>query len=318
MTAGILPFNGPLFTFAMKVAPALAAGNSIVIKTSELNPLSTLFLASLAPEAGLPDGVVNCLVGGAEVGSALASHMKVRKISFTGSVGTGRKVQVAAAQSNLKSVTMELGGKSPIVVFPDADLENAVQGALQFVLLNGQVCSAGTRLYLHNSIADSFIGKLVAAVKGAGGQLGGDPTAPETLACPLFNHRQKEIVTGFIESGKKEATLVTGGGVLGDKGCYLEPTVFVDPQPDARVLREEIFGPVLVVVRFETEEEALAAANDTEYGLAAYLWTRDVARALRFSRGVEAGAVKVNGKGSMKACYPVTPWKRKLPSTYSL
>ena len=298
---------------SQKLAPALAAGNSIIIKASEFNPLSALFLASLAPEAGLPDGVFNCLVGGAEVGSALASHMKIRKISFTGSLNTGRKIQVAAAQSNLKSVTLELGGKSPVIVFPDADQEKAMEGVLLFMFINGQGCSHGTRLYLHEDIADSFLEKLVAYVKAAAGQLGTDPFTPGNISSPLYHHAQKQIVLDFIESGKKEATLLAGGNALGDKGCYIEPTVFANPKPDARVLKEEIFGPVLVVERFKTEEEALKAANNTEYGLAAYLWTKDVGRALRISRELEAGGVIVNGAGVVKPQYSMAGWKRKSP-----
>lgn len=245
--------------------------------------------------------------------------MKIRKISFTGSIGTGRKIQIAAAQSNLKSVTLELGGKSPVVVFPDADQEKALQGALLFMFINGQGCSLGTRLYLHEDIADAFLEKLVAYVKGAAGQLGTDPLAAGNISSPLYHHAQKKTVLDFIESGKKEATLLAGGNALGDKGCYVEPTIFADPKPDARVLKEEIFGPVLVVERFKTEEEVLKAANDTEYGLAAYLWTGDVGRALRISRGFEAGAVVVNGAGTVRPQYPMAGWKRKSshdPSAY--
>ena len=296
----------------MKVAPALAAGNSIIIKASEINPLSTLLVASLASEAGIPDGAINCLVGGPEVGNALSSHMKIRKISFTGSIATGRKVQVAAAQSNLKSVTMELGGKSPIVVFPDADMQKALSGALQFLAINGQGCAIGTRLYLHEDIADGFVQQLVSIAKGAAGKLGAEPMAADTRSCPLFHQGQKKIVMDYIESGKKEATLLTGGNALGDKGCYIEPTIFIDPKPDAKVLREEIFGPVLTIVKFKTEEEILKEVNYTEYGLSSYLWTRDVGRALRFSRKIEAGGVIVNGAGNMAPQYPFGGWKRKF------
>ena len=312
MTAGVVPFNGPLACLAQKVGPSLAGGNSIIIKASEINPLASLYLASLAPQAGLPDGVLNCIVGGAEAGGALASHPKIRKISFTGSIATGRKIQVAAAQSNLKSVTLELGGKSPILVFPDADQDKAVQNCIQFMFLSGQGCSLGTRLYLHESIADEFLEKLLAVVKGAASQLGADPFAPGTMTSPLYHHAQRKVVLEYIESGKKQAVLLTGGNALGDKGCYVEPTIFINPQPDARVLREEIFGPVLVVDKFSTEEEVLAKANDTEYGLAAYLWTKDVSRALRLGRALEAGAVITNGAGGIAPQYPSAGWKREF------
>lgn len=215
-------------------------------------------------------------------------------------------------------MTLELGGKSPVVVFPDADQEKALQGALLFMFINGQGCSLGTRLYIHDSIADAFIEKLVAYVKGAAGQLGADPMTPGNISSPLYHHAQRQTVLDFIESGKKEATLLAGGTALGDKGCYVEPTVFADPQPNARVLKEEIFGPVLVVQRFSTEEEVLEAANDTEYGLAAYLWTRDVARSLRFSRALETGCVIINGAGALRPQFPMAGWKRKSFSSTHL
>ena len=295
----------------MKVAPALACGNSIVIKTSETNPFSTLFVASLANEAGIPAGTINCLTGGAEAGDALASHMRIRKISFTGSVAVGKLVYSAAARSNLKSVTMELGGKSPHIVFPDADLNKAIPAAAMFLALNGQGCSLGTRLYLHESIADAFIAKLVPIVEGHAKVLGGDPMSADTRGSPLYNHRQRDSVLSHIESGTKEATLITGGHALGENSCYVEPTILVDPKPDARILRDEIFGPVLVVVKFSSEEEVLKLANDTEFGLASYVWTADIQRALRLSRKLEAGSVSINGAGGMNAQTPYGGWKRK-------
>ncbi|KAF5702729.1 aldehyde dehydrogenase [Fusarium mundagurra] len=316
--AGICPFNGVIITLAMKAAPALACGNSIIIKTSELNPFSTLFMASLAIQAGIPPGALNCLVGGAEVGVALSSHMEIRKISFTGSIKVGKLIQVAAAQSNLKSVTLELGGKSPMIVFPDADLERALQTATMFLLMNGQGCALPTRLYVHDSIANEFIAKLKAIVEEHGRHLGGDPTLPDTRSSPLYHQRQKEVVLSYIEAGMKEATLLTGGQPIGDKGCYIEPTIFVNPHPDAKILREEIFGPVLTVVRFSTDDEVVQLANDTEFGLAAYVWTDDMSRALTLSQKLEAGTVSVNGAGGLQPSVPTGGWKRKIPQLSNL
>ncbi|KAM5352588.1 hypothetical protein ACJ41O_005310 [Fusarium nematophilum] len=308
--AGVCPFNGVIITLAMKAAPALACGNSIIIKTSELNPFSTLFMASLATQAGIPPGALNCLVGGVEAGNALSSHMDIRKISFTGSIGVGKLIQVAAAKSNLKSVTLELGGKSPLIVFPDANLEKALPAATLFLLMNGQGCALPTRLYVHESIADEFVANLKAMVEEHGKSLGGDPTLASTRSSPLYHHRQKEVVLSYFEAGSKEATLLTGGKPVGDKGCYVEPTIFVEPQPDARVLREEIFGPVLVVVKFSTEDEVVEVASDTEFGLAAYVWTADISRALRLSQKLEAGTVSVNGAGGFHPSVPMGGWKQ--------
>ncbi|RSL77593.1 hypothetical protein CEP51_008941 [Fusarium floridanum] len=308
--AGICPFNGVIITLAMKAAPALACGNSIIIKTSETNPFSTLFMTSLAIEAGIPPGTLNCLVGGVEAGNALSSHMDIRKISFTGSIAVGKLIQIAAAKSNLKSVTLELGGKSPIIVFPDANLEAALPAATLFLLMNGQGCALPTRLYVHESIAEEFIERVKAMVEGHAKTLGGDPVAPNTYSSPLYHHRQKDVVLSYIESGKAEATLIAGGNAVGEQGCYVEPTIFVDPAPNARVLREEIFGPVLVVVRFSTDDEVLRLANDTEFGLAASIWTADMKRALRFAHKLEAGSVSVNGAGGYHPSVPMGGWKQ--------
>jgi aldehyde dehydrogenase (NAD+) len=302
----------------MKVAPALACGNSIIIKTSEKNPFSTLFAASLANEAGIPPGALSCLTGGAEVGEALASHPAIRKISFTGSVKVGKLVHIAAAKSNLKSVTTELGGKSPIIVFPDADLEKALSDATMFLMMNGQGCALGTRLYLHHSIANRFVEKLVARIQEHCAGLGGHPLSPHTHSSPLYHHEQKYSVSKSLEVGKKQATLLCGGKFLGATGCYVEPAIFANATRDAVIVRDELFGPILVVAQFSTEEEVLSLANNTEFGLASYVWTGDVGRALRFSRLLESGSVSINGAGFISPDVPMGGWKRKCQTAFAL
>ncbi|PTB37055.1 uncharacterized protein TrAFT101_010791 [Trichoderma asperellum] len=293
--AAIVPFNGPLVCYALKAASALAAGNSLIVKASELNPFSTLFIVSLAIEAGIPPGVINCITGDGAAGSALAAHMKIRKISFTGSLTVARKVQVAAAQSNLKSVTLELGGKSPVIVYPDANLDKATEFCCHFLMLNGQGCMLGTRVYLHESIFDEMMPKIEATMQAYENNLGSNPLDQTTWSSPMFHRRQRESVLKFIEDGKKEAKLVRGGDIVEGKGCYIRPAIFTDPSPNARVLKEEIFGPVVVVCKFKDDDEIISLANDTEYGLGAYIWTRDIGRALRLSNKIEAGMIGING-----------------------
>ncbi|KAJ1322893.1 betaine-aldehyde dehydrogenase [Microdochium nivale] len=312
LTAAIIPFNAPIITFAMKAAAALAAGNAMTIKTSELNPFATLFAAGLTIEAGIPAGTINMLTGGGAAGHALAAHPRIRKISFTGSVAVGKMVAVAAAQSNLKSVTLELGGKSPAIIFPDADLDRAIQAACIFLLNNGQGCSVFSRLYVHRDVAPKILAMLKHAVEAHEKSLGADPLSPSTSSSPLANRKQKESVDAMIKSGEAEAELFHGGsGPVGaGKGCYVKPTIFVNPKPDARVLNEEIFGPVLTVVEFETDDEVLGMANDSELGLAATVWTSNVGRALRFSRELEAGTVAVNKPGEYGPDVPFGGWKQ--------
>jgi aldehyde dehydrogenase (NAD+) len=294
-----------MITFAMKAAPALAVGNVIITKASEMNSLSTLFLGELAIQAGFPPGTVNILLGAVEAGTALSSHMKIRKISFTGSIAVGRKIQVAAAQSNLKRVTLELGGKSPVLVFPDADLSTAIRESASFLALNGQGCVLGTRIYVHESIAEQFLAGLKAAVEGYGATLGANPQDPTTMSSPLYHQRQKDSVMKFIARGKEEAELVTGGESWGEKGCFVQPTLFFKPKKGAQISTQEIFGPVAVVDTFKTEAEVLEKANDTEYGLGASIYTKDLDRALRLSTTLEAGTVTVN---TSQAFHPTTPF----------
>lgn len=292
--AAINAFNSPMITFAMKAAPALAAGNVIISKASEMNPFSTLILGELAIEAGMPPGTLNILVGAAEAGVALSSHMKIRKISFTGSVAVGKKIQVAATNSNLKRVTLECGGKSPVIVFDDADLNSAIENASSFLSLNGQGCILGTRIYVQEAVTEKFIEGLKARVEGYGSTLGADPFEMTTMSGPMYHHRQKETVMASIEQGKKEAELITGGEVWGTEGCYIKPTIFFKPREGADIVKKEVFGPVVVVDTFKTEEEVLQKANDTEYGLGAYVFTNDINKALRLSAAIEAGTVTVN------------------------
>jgi acyl-CoA reductase-like NAD-dependent aldehyde dehydrogenase len=296
----ITPWNFPLVLVAWKLAPALAAGCTAVCKPSHLTPGSTLMLAKLLAEAGLPAGVVNVVTGardnGAVVGQALCRSDKVDKIAFTGSTATGKKVAEAAAQT-LKRVSLELGGKSPNVVFADtASLDAAVMGAFHGIYLNsGQVCQAGSRLLVQESVKDAFLEKLVAATKKL--KLG-DPTDPATAMGPLVSQPQLEKVLGYLDEGKRTAQILVGGGraTAGglDKGLYVEPTIFDRVDNRSRVAQEEIFGPVLSVMSFRDRDEALRIANDTLYGLAAAVWTTNLDTALGFARNIKAGTVWVN------------------------
>lgn len=243
-------------------------GNTFVFKSSEKSPLGTLALGDLVKEAGFPPGVINFVSGGGKVGALLASHMEIAKISFTGSTAAGRLVQIAAAKSNLKHCTLELGGKSPSIIFDDAELENAVHYNSQGFLLNsGQVCSAGSRVLVQEGIAPRFIEALRDAFLKFG-QAMGDPAMEQTFLGPLADKAQFDRVIGFLQDGKKEGVeMVTGGVRKGDKGQFIEPTVLLNPGLNSRLYRDEIFGPVLTVRTFKTEEEAIQLANDTTYGL---------------------------------------------------
>jgi betaine-aldehyde dehydrogenase len=303
----IVPWNYPLLMSVWKLAPALAAGNVCILKPSELTPLSALWLAKIAAEAGLPEGVLSVLPGaGPVVGAALAESMLVDKIAFTGSVPTGQTIMRAAA-CNVKKISLELGGKSPNVVFADADWATAVDYALFGIYANsGQVCSAGSRLIVERTIAEKFVAELVRRAKNI---VVGDGFAPETEMGPLVSARQRDRVEEYIRIGRDEgATLACGGGRpagLGERGNFVEPTIFTDTKPTMRIVREEIFGPVLAVQTFEDEADAIRLANDSPYGLAGAVFTSDAARAHRVIRKLRAGITWIN---AYHPTYNEAPW----------
>ncbi|MEP1200954.1 betaine-aldehyde dehydrogenase [Tateyamaria sp.] len=289
---GIGAWNYPTQIASWKGAPALACGNTMVFKPSETTPLCALKVAEILHEAGAPAGVYNVIQGLGDVGAALVTDDRVDKVSLTGSVPTGRKVYAAAA-AGIKHVTMELGGKSPMVVFDDADVENAVSGAiLGNFYSSGQVCSNGTRVFVQKGIKEAFLTRLTERLKNA---VIGDPQDPATSFGPMVSERQLGIVEGYIAKGKEEgARLVYGGGRLVQDGFYIEPCVFADVTDNMTIAREEIFGPVMAVLDFVDEDEVMARANATEFGLAAGVFTRDLTRAHRVAAGFQAGTCYIN------------------------
>ncbi|QIE43028.1 betaine-aldehyde dehydrogenase [Meridianimarinicoccus aquatilis] len=289
---GIGAWNYPTQIACWKAAPALACGNTMVFKPSETTPLCTLKLAEILMEAGLPPGVFNVVQGRGDVGAALVSDTRVAKVSLTGSVPTGRKVYAAAAEQ-MKHVTMELGGKSPMIVFDDADIDDAVSAAINGNFYSsGQICSNGTRLLVQSGIYESFVERLTRRLTGA---VIGDPRDEATNFGPMVSAMQREIVLGYIAKGKAEgARLVAGGDAIEGPGFYMQPTVFADVTDEMTIAREEIFGPVASVFRFEAEDEALSRANNTGFGLAGAVFTRDLARAHRVVAGLEAGTCWIN------------------------
>lgn len=290
----IIPWNFPLLMFAWKIGPALATGNTVVMKTAEQTPLSALVFCNLVKEAGFPPGVLNVLSGfGKVAGAALSSHMDVDKVAFTGSTLVGRTIMKAAASSNLKKVTLELGGKSPNIVFNDADIEQAISWVNFGVYYNhGQCCCAGTRIYVQEGVYDKFI---EAFKKRAQANAVGDPFKADTFQGPQVSQVQYDRIMGYIKEGKAEgATVEIGGERHGDKGYFIQPTIFSNVKPDMKIMREEIFGPVASVAKFSTEDEVIKLGNDSNYGLAAAVHTKDLNTAIRVSNALRAGTVWVN------------------------
>jgi aldehyde dehydrogenase (NAD+) len=296
VVAAIVPWNFPLMNAVWKIAPALACGCTVVLKPAELTPLSALWLGRAALEAGLPPGVLNIVAGfGATAGAALVSHPGIDKIAFTGSPQTGQFIMRAAAE-HVTRIGLELGGKSPSVVFADADLEAAVRQTASGAYFNaGQVCSAATRVIVQDSVHDAFVDGLAQRAKKL--RLG-NPLEDGVSMGPLISEKQMERVLGYIESGRREgAEAVCGGERAGNAGYFVQPTVFADVSPDMTISQQEIFGPVVSVLRFSDEEEAINLANGTDYSLAAAVWTNDIHRGHRVSQRLDAGTVWINTYG---------------------
>jgi aldehyde dehydrogenase (NAD+) len=296
VVAAIVPWNFPLLLTAWKVAPALAAGNTVIVKPASQTPLTALALADIATEVGLPPGVLNIVTGpGASVGQMLVEHSGIDKIAFTGDTATGRAIMRGSAES-LKRITLELGGKSPNIVFPDADLDAALRGATTGIFYGkGEVCAAGSRLLVDKSIKDEFVAKVAAR---ASKMAPGDPLDPKTRLGAISSRKQLENNLRYIDTAKREGAQLVAGGSRADigtgKGYFLQPTVFDGVRPEMTIAREEIFGPVLATIEFADIDEAIARANDSQYGLAAAVWTRDIKKAHYVARKLQAGTVWIN------------------------
>jgi aldehyde dehydrogenase (NAD+) len=306
----IIPWNFPLLMQAWKLAPALATGNTVVLKPAEQTPLTALRVGELILEAGFPAGVVNIVPGyGPTAGAAIARHMDIDKVAFTGSTEVGHLIMEASAKSNLKRVTLELGGKSPNIVFADADMEQAVEGSHFALFFNqGQCCCAGSRLYVEEKCYDEFVERSVARAKK---RTVGDPLDPATEQGPQVDDAQFDKVMSYIESGKKEgAKLLCGGDRVGSRGYFVRPTVFADVKDDMKIAQEEIFGPVMTILKFRDMDELVDRANKTMYGLAAGVWTRDISKAHAIANSVRAGTVWVNCYDVFDAAAPFGGFKQ--------
>ncbi|MFB3815801.1 MAG: aldehyde dehydrogenase family protein [Terriglobales bacterium] len=305
----IIPWNFPLLMAAWKLGPALATGCTVVLKPAEQTPLSALRLGELIQEAGFPDGVVNIVPGyGESAGAPLAAHPDVDKVAFTGSTEVGKLI-VQAAAGNLKKVSLELGGKSPNIVMKDADLDVAIPGAASAIFFNhGQCCCAGSRLYVEKSIFDKVVDGIAQEAKKI--KLG-PGLSPDTDMGPLVSEEQLNRVTGYLEAGRSEgATAVCGGGRYGDKGYFVEPTVLVNTNEKMKVVQEEIFGPVVTAMPFTSEEELVPRANDTPYGLAAAIWSKDISKAHTLAAELRAGTVWINCYNIFDAALPFGGYKQ--------
>jgi len=306
----IIPWNFPILMQAWKLAPALATGNTVVMKPAEQTPLTALRVSELIAEAGFPDGVVNMLPGyGPTAGAAIARHMDVDKVAFTGSTEVGHLIMEAAAQTNLKRVTLELGGKSPNIVFADADMDAAIEGSHFGLFFNqGQCCCAGSRVFVEEKAYDEFVDRSAAR---ANARVVGDPFDARTEQGPQVDDIQFEKVMGYIESGKQEgARLVAGGDRAGDRGYFVQPTVFADVRDNMKIAEEEIFGPVMSIIKFRDIDEVTDRANKTMYGLAGAVWTRDISKALAIANNVRAGTMWVNCYDVFDAAAPFGGFKQ--------
>jgi acyl-CoA reductase-like NAD-dependent aldehyde dehydrogenase len=307
--AGIIPWNGPLTMAAWKIAPALACGNTVILKPAEQTPLTALRFGEILADCGLPPGVVNIVTGiGEQAGAAIAAHRGIDKVSFTGSTETGKKI-LGASLSNLKRITLELGGKSPHIILADADIELAARNAASgFCLLTGQVCVAGTRILVHESIHDEFAEALAKAIAT---YRVGDPFAEDTMLGPVVSQEQFDRVNSYLAIGKAEgARIATGGGAIDSDGYFIEPTLFEAVDNDMRLAREEIFGPVAAIMPFSHVDEAVRIANDTDYGLAAAVATRNVSAAHSLAHRLRAGVVWVNTHGELDLSFPFGGFKQ--------